>query len=377
MQYNITNEQRCWAVETFNKLNTKLSAECARMDGIIPYIPYNDRYKDMGCEDLAFWTNGFWGGILWQMYCATKDNSYRQAAETLEARLDKALDEYEGLHHDVGFMWLHTSVANYRLCATPRARVRALHAVNLLAGRFNPNGSFISAWNENRPGWMIIDSMMNMPLLYWATKESGDPRFQNIARLHIDTVIRNLIRSDGSAHHIAVADPATGELLEHPMGQGYASGSSWSRGQAWTIYGFALAYHHLGDKKYLDTAKSVAHYFIANVAQTRWIPRVDFRAPVQTEQWDSTAAVCAACGMLEISECVDEHEKQLYLNAALSMLRVVDEKFCDWDPQHDGIVGGGTVAYHRENETNVPIIYGDYFLVEAINRLLEKGFLIW
>lgn len=366
-----------WAEEAFEKMRAKLHAECLRMDGRIPNIPHNGVYPDNGAADICDWVNGFWGGILWQMYHATGEQEYREAALRLEQRLDDAFDAFDGLHHDVGFMWLHTAVARHRLEADPRALTRGLHAATLLAGRFNPNGNYLSAWNENRPGWMIIDSMMNVPLLYWATDMTGDPRFDGIARRHVETLLRLLVREDGSVHHIAVVDPANGELLDYPEGQGYASGSSWSRGQAWAIYGFAISYRHRKDPRYLATAKSAAHYFLSNAARTGYLPLVDFRAPAEPVRYDSTAAVCAACGMLEISAHVPEHEKALYQEGAVRLLQAVTDRFADWDVTRDGVLGGGTVAYHRTEGRDVNIIYGDYFLLEALLRLLDKDLFLW
>lgn len=123
-------------------------------------------------------------------------------------------------------MWLHTAVADYRLTGNPDSRRRALHAANLLAGRYNPAGRFIRAWNLDKTGWMIIDCMMNISLLYWAAEETKDPRYSYIAGSHADTAMEKLMRPDGSCNHIAVMDPRSGELLELPEGQGYASGSS-------------------------------------------------------------------------------------------------------------------------------------------------------
>lgn len=377
MNYQLLASQKDWAETTYEKMRSKLHAECLRMGEKIPNIPVDGVYPDNGSADLCDWVNGFWGGLMWQMYHATHETLYRDAALRLEERLDGAFDEFSGLHHDVGFMWLHTSVAHDRIEPDARAKTRGLHAATLLAGRYNPNGEYLSAWNENRPGWMIIDSMMNVPLLYWATQETNDPRYEAIALRHVETLMRLLVRGDGSVHHIAVVDPVSGELVAYPEGQGYASGSSWSRGQAWAVYGFAISYRHQHDIRYLETAKAAAHYFLSNVSQTGYIPLVDFRAPAEPQEWDSTAAVCAACGMLEISLHVPEHEKSLYIQGALRLLQAVTEKFVDWDETRDGILGGGTVAYHRQNGKNVPIIYGDYFLLEALLRLLGKDIFIW
>lgn len=364
--------------EIYEKINEKLKAECARMGGKIPYIPVKGHYEtDMRDKNLSWWTNGFWAGMMWQMYHATGDKAYMEMAGKTEAEFDRALDLFEGLHHDVGFMFLHTAVASYRLTGNPKSRVRGLHAANLLAGRFNPVGNYIRAWNKDMPGWMIVDCLMNIPLLYWAGEETKDPRFAYIANAHAHTALKVLLREDGSCNHIAIFDPATGELLECPAGQGYGIGSSWSRGQAWALYGLALAFLHTGDPAYLDGAKRAAHYFIANVAGTGYVSLVDFRAPEEPVFWDTTAAACGACGLLQLADMVPELEKGLYKNHALRILMALEEKHCNWNPREDGILQDGTVAYGRIEETHVPIIYGDYFFVEGILRLMKKEFLIW
>lgn len=364
--------------EILKKIENKLDAECNRMGDKIPYIARNGKYEDdMRDVNLSWWTNGFWAGMMWQMYHETKKMQFMEMARKTETAMDRALENFEGLHHDVGFQFLHTAVADYRLTDCPDARRRGLHAATLLAGRFNPIGNYIRAWNKNMPGWMIVDCLMNIPLLYWAGKELDDPRFSYIANCHADTVLRTLVRPDGSCNHIVVFDPATGEVLETPAGQGYESGSSWSRGQAWAIYGLALAALHSGKAEYLDGAKRVAHYFIAQVAMTDYVSLVDFRAPDEPVYWDTTATACAACGLLQIVEMVPELEKEFYFENARRMLMALEEKHCSWNLEEDGILQNGTAAYGRMDETHVPIIYGDYFFVEGILRLLEKGFLIW
>lgn len=379
MKYQISIENQKWLHETYEKIRLKMSAECDRVGDKIPYIPENGVYKEDKAEtDIFWWTNGFWPGMLWQMYNVTKDEKYKTTAEAVEKKMNKAFEGYEGLHHDVGFMWLHSSVANYRLTGSKEAKTNGMHAANLLAGRYNPRGKFIRAWNDDCTGWIIIDCMMNIPLLYWAAKEQNDPRFYYIAIDHADTAMEKLIRADGSSNHIAVLNPENGEVVELLGGQGFGNGSAWSRGQAWALYGFALSYAHTGKQAYLDTAKRAAHYFIANVSGTDFVPLVDFRAPAEPVMWDTTAGVCAACGMLEIANHVPEHEKQLYVNAAVNILKATDRRFCNWDVAYDSIVANGTAAYHSTNPQNVaPILYGDYFMLEGMLRLLNKDFLIW
>ena len=375
--FNVETKQ--WAEDVFRKINHKLTVEAERLGDKIPYIPNEETglYEDWAEKDPVWWCNGFWSGMMWQMYHATEKEIYKKIAESNEVRLDKAFDVYTGLHHDVGFMWLHTAVADFRLTGNERSKARGLHAAHLLAGRYNPRGQFIRSWNRDRSGWVIVDSMLNIPLLYWAKEAIGDPRFGFVAEDHADKVMNNIVRPDGSVNHIGVFDPYTGELVETPGGQGYASGSSWSRGQSWAIYGFALSYLHTGKQEYLDTAKKVAHYFISEVAKTDWIPEVDFRAPKAPVMIDTSAGMCAACGFLEIAKHVGEYEKQLYLDAAINILKATEEKYAIWDDNKDGLIDYSTGSYHEKAWTEVPIIYADYYFVEAILRILDKDFLIW
>lgn len=378
MKYNINEEDRKWLECTFEKVKNKISKECDRVGSKIPYIAENGVYKEDKAEtDIVWWTNGFWPGILWQMFNATKDEKYKIAAEGVEEKLDKAFDIYTGLHHDVGFMYLHSAVADYRITGNERSKARGLHAAHLLAGRYNPRGKFIRSWNRDKSGWVIVDSMMNIPLLYWASNTIEDPRFNYIAMDHADTIMKNTVREDGSCNHIIVLNPTNGELLETPGGQGYSSGSSWSRGQSWAIYGFALSYHYTKKEEYLMTAKKVAHYFMANIQNTDYISLVDFRAPKEPVYLDTTSGVCAACGLLEIAKNVPELEKEFYINSAIEILRATDEKFCNWDINYDSIVAMGSGSYFTEHDRHVPIIYGDYFFIEAILRLLDKDILLW
>ncbi len=386
-----TRSNQEWLDGVYDKLLVKMKAECARVGTKIPYSPGADgMYHDV--EDIANWTNGFWPGMLWQMYEATGDEAYRSAAVGVEERLKVVLEDPEALGHDLGFMFLQSSVANYRKTGDPGARRRGLLAAAELASRYNLEGKFIRAWTGPRDseqgkkmgggdirGWMIIDCMMNLPLLYWASEELDDPRFYKIAVSHARTAQQTIVRPDGSCNHIAAFDPDTGEYLNNPGGQGYRQGSSWSRGQSWAVYGFALSYRHTGDKSFLDTAKQCAHYCIANMAVTGWLPLVDYRQPAQPVKYDSTAAMITACGLLEIAGHVEENEARFYTEAAYRILRAGEARFADWDPGRDSILTGGTYFYHDPTgeNTEVPIIYADYFLIEAVLRLKGKGLFEW
>lgn len=341
---------------------------------------FNDSDRDYRKADgLNWWTNGFWGGMMWLMYHETGEEKYAEIARNSEKKLDQCFEDYYGLHHDVGFMWLPTAVADYRITNNPESRKRGLHAASLLAGRFNPVGKYIRAWNDlpdsDTRGWAIIDCMFNIPLLYWASEETGDPRFKHIAMMHADTVMEAFIRPDGSSEHIVEFDPFLGGVVKTYGGQGYENGSSWTRGQTWALYGFMMSYIHTGKQEYLNTAKRVAHYFIANIPESGIIP-VDFRQPKEPAWEDSTAAAIAACGLIEIARRVGEYEKELYLNAAIKLLKTLDEKRCNWTRECDCILENGTGAYHS-TEHHFNIIYGDYYFIEAIFKLKGNDIFLW
>ena len=356
----------------WEKLDKKLSVVAERSRDKVPYTTENGTH--INNHNISWWTNGFWPGLMWLMYYGTKNDTYKQTAERTEELLDEALEGFFGLHHDVGFMWHISAGVNYRITGNEKSKVRTMYAASTLAARYNLNAKIIRAWNSD-PCVAIIDCMMNIPLLYRESVYSKDDRFKNIAVAHANMAMCDHIRPDGSVHHIVRHDPQTGEVLENIGGQGYGVGSSWSRGQAWAIYGFVLSYIHTGYEEYLDAAKSVAHYFIANAATTDYLPLCDFRAPDEPVYYDSTAAVCTACGLIEIARCVPEYEKKMYIDAAMKLLMAAEKEWCNWDDNEDSVLQMGTEAYY--NGIHMPIIYGDFFLAEALLKLKGEEFLMW
>ncbi|MBR5542715.1 MAG: glycoside hydrolase family 88 protein [Oscillospiraceae bacterium] len=366
-----SEKDRQFAADFLERVAKKVSIMAPQIGGNFPYTTNGEWHPKGENADISSWTNAFWPGMLWLMYIKTGDEMYKKFANECEDKLDRALDEFWGLHHDVGFMWSLSAVANYKLTENDRSRDRALHAATLLAGRFNPAAKFIRAWNYGTTytNSAIIDCMMNLPLLTWAEKYSKepDPRYSHIARAHADTVLRTFIRPDGSVHHIIAYDRDTGDVVDRIGGQGYDPDSSWSRGQAWAIYGYAMAYLNLGDERYLDAAKKVAHYFIANLEPGK-LPLMDFRAPQEPVYYDSSAASTAVCGLIEIAKAVPEFEKPMYERAAMNLLRVLDEN-CNYDENELVLLENGSGAYHAETSIHRPFIFGDYYLLESLMKL--------
>lgn len=382
------NSNQEWVGEALEKVREKMQWVSEKNRDKIPYTTgadgsYDDRSDESrgwGMDDgLNWWTNGFWGGIMWLLYQDTGEERYQEIARISERKLEKCFDQYYGLHHDVGFMYLPTAVADYRLTGNEEGGRIGMHAANLLAGRFNPVGKFIRAWNQNGDndtrGWAIIDCLLNLSLLYWASEESGDPRFRQIAMMHADTVLANFLRPDGSVCHIVEFDPESGRMVKSYGGQGYGDGSSWTRGQGWAVYGFANSYTHTGKKEYLEAARKVADYCIANLPESGIIP-VDFKQPPEPAWEDSCAACVIACGLLEVARHVSDSEKEKYENAAVKILRAIAENRADWTENCDAIVQNCTGAYHSP-EHHFTMVYADYYFIEGLYKLAGIGRLLW
>lgn len=368
-------QAQSWAKEALQKLIQKMpyAIEKAQEVSFIPYTVKDGHWASGPMDGICWWTNGFWPGEMLQMYALTNDPIYLTEARRSETMLDAAFADFEHLHHDVGFMWRISSGFDYALTKDKNNRSRALFAANLLAGRYNVNG-FIRAWNADCTGWAIIDCMMNLSLLYWASEETSDPRFRLIATQHADTVLKHFIRIDGSSEHIVCFDPQTGAVQDKLAGQGYAKGSKWSRGQAWALYGFIISYAHTGDKRYLKASQDVADDFIANV-QEDWLPDSDFCAPKAPPIKDDCAASIAACGLLRLADALED--STVYFNAAFKLLEAMYTHHADWSYHSPAIFTHCTGAYHNQSDRHIAMNYCDYYFIEAVSYLLGERRLEW
>lgn len=356
----------------------KVEAKVDRMMELIgdksPHVAFADGKYDN--QRIDWWTSGFWPGLLWIMHDRTGRDAYKEAAWKWDERLERQMIEENAFDHDVGFHFLPTAVLKYMITGDKAGRRRGLFAANFMAGRFNLNGRFIRAWNgEDKTGWSIIDTSMNLSLLFWASEESGDPRYAQIARAHADTVVEHFIRADGSVRHIVSFDPVSGEFIESLGGQGFGPDSAWSRGAAWALYGMANTYRFTGDKKYLEASRRVAHFFLANLPEDH-VPHWDFRAASELdgEPRDSSAGAIAASGLVELAAHLPGTEGRLYARAAERILTSMYEKYGTWDnDHHEGMFLHGTGHKPAGQNVDVSLIYGDYFFVEAVAKLLGWG----
>lgn len=365
-----------WVQEAWDQTVTKVKRIHHRIGDRFPHASVNGEYQ---LERASWWTAGFWPGILWLVYRDTKDDALKETAESCERQLDSLLTDAHQVDHDIGFMWTLTSGARYKLLGEEDSKRRALLAANLLAARFNVQGNYIRAWNgENNAGWAIIDCLMNLPLLHWASRSTGDPRYKHVAIKHADTVLKHFYRPDGSVAHIVVFDPETGEKREVMGGQGYAPESAWSRGTAWAIYGMSLSYHYTGKQEYLDAAKQTAHFFMANLPEDH-VPYWDFRSPEGVPSIrDSSAGACAACGLLLIADQVNGLEAEIYRKCAERILYSLYTQYGAWESEtEEGLILHGTSHYPGKSNIGVPLIYGDYYFTEGISLLMGQQDRFW
>lgn len=363
---------QAWLAAMEQQLRRKMpyAMEKAReLDGI-PYTTKGSAWQTGPFDGICWWTNGFWPGAMWLMYQMTGENCYLAEALRAEEMLDAAFADFDHLHHDVGFMWRLSAAASADLTGNAKSRTRAMLAATLLAGRYNPQG-FIRAWNGEHTGWAIIDCMMNLSLLYWASEHSKDPRFGMIASRHADTAMQYFIREDGSCHHIVAFDPHTMAVLETPEGQGYASGSAWSRGQGWAMYGFMIAYRYTGKQAYLETARRVADFFLSRLAPDG-IPDSDFCAPALPVHKDNVAGALAACALIDLAAALEE---EFYQTQALHLLRSMERIDAVWSLDCPAIFQRCRASYHAPDYQTMQ--YGDFFFIEAIHKLQGGAYAMW
>lgn len=319
------------------------------------------------------WTSGFFPGLLWRMYEHSGDAYWeRQARRWTEGLEDQ---QYNRGTHDLGFMLFNAYGNGYRLTGDTSYVPILLEAARSLASRYDSDVGATKSWDWSDE-WdfpVIVDNMMNLELLFWAAEHGGDEQFREIAIQHAITSAEHHVRPDGSTFHVVDFDPETGAVTERTTWQGAAPSSTWSRGQAWGLYGFTMTYRETGDPRFLTVARETADYFIARLPDDS-IPHWDFdadRAP-ETPR-DAAAGAIAAAGLLELSRLLDdEPAARRYYDVARNILRsLAQEPYLVKGSETHGILRHATGDRPHDSEVDVSLIYADYYFVEALMRYLE------
>ncbi|SFG83347.1 glycoside hydrolase family 88 protein [Pedobacter insulae] len=337
------------------------------------------------------WTGGFWPGSLWYMYEYTKDEKWKTAAQKWTNSLES--NQFNANHHDIGFM-MYCSYGNaIRFDNSPKYQQILLQSAKTLTERYSPIVGSIKSWNQRKSKgdintWeypVIMDNMMNLELLFYASKVTKDNTYKNIAIKHAEQTMKNHLRTDYGSYHVVNYDPQTGKVLHKQTLQGFSDESTWARGQAWGIYGFTTTYRETKDKRFLKTAVKMADFFLNhptlpadgipnwdfNVGQAGYKPDWNFD-PNRFKETprDASAAAIASSAMLELSTYLKGAQKEKYYNAAVKMLKSLStDQYLNTDQANPYfLLKHNTGNLPSDSEIDVPLIYADYYFLEGLLR---------
>lgn len=340
----------------------------------LPSSAPTDGSKLVTCG-LTSWVSGFFPGTLWRLYELTGDSKWKAYARIWNWKLEPLRSFSD--HHDVGFMVGCSFGNGYRLTSDEEYSKIIVDAAAALCTRFDEKVGAIRSWNNPDPNkyLVIIDNMMNLELLFMATKISGDKKFYDIAVKHALTTLKNHFRPDGSSYHVVDYNPSTGGVNKKHTAQGYADESAWARGQAWGLYGFTMMYRETGDKKFLDQAEKIASFLLGhkNLPEDNvfyW----DFNAPdIPAAPRDVSATCIAASALLELSD-FSKADGDRYFTAAEKMLESLSRPpyLAPVGENQNFILTSSVGNYPGNSQITVPLNYADYYCIEALIRYKEK-----
>lgn len=337
------------------------------------FFPETGKYE---FSNSGWWCSGFYPGTLMYLYEQTKDTAlYNEAVRTF-AVLQK--EQYNTGTHDLGFMMFCSFGNANRIKPNEAFKQILINSAKSLSTRFNPKTGTIRSWNS-KPGEfiVIIDNMMNLELLFWATRVTGDSTFYKTAVVHAETTLKNHFRADNSSYHVINYNPETGAVQEKKTAQGAANESAWARGNAWGLYGYVVMYRETKDPRYLDQANKIAAFMLdsPNLPADK-IPYWDYNAPgIPNALRDASAASIIASALLELQLYTDKNLSTKYYKTAETILKNLST------PQYKAAAGknGGFILMHgvghmpAKTEIDVPLTYGDYYFIEAMKRYKDGG----
>lgn len=346
-----------FAIEKATPLLTeKLVSPRTVEEGILKMVP---------CSD---WTSGFFVGSLWQIYELTGHEKWKEKA--LQFTLPLEQEKWNGKTHDMGFKMYCSFGQAIKYVNNPLYKDILIQSAKTLSTRYNPVVGCIRSWDYNMENWdfpVIIDNMMNLELLLWAAKETGNGNFKEIAIKHAQTTMKNHFRADNSSYHVIDYNPETGEVENKNTHQGYSDESAWARGQAWGLYGFTMMYRETGKEEFLVQAEKIAGYILSQPGiQEGKIPYWDFNAPnIPDEPYDASAGAIISAALFELS---DYSNNMVYLETAKKILSTLSssEFLADVGENNGFLLKHSTGSKPHDSEIDVPLSYADYYYLESI-----------
>lgn len=346
---------------------------------------FGDRFPSYGDGATRYlltpnknWLASFWAGLQWLTYATTREQRDRDAAAALLPTFAARLDDNIHLNHDLGFLFILSARAQYLFTGDTAARALALRAADALFERYHPHGRYIQAWGDvsdpEERGRFIIDCMMNLGLLFWASAETGDSRYRDAALNHAATTQRYLLREDGSTYHTFFLDPETASPIGPKTHQGYADDSLWARGQAWAVFGFAVAAQWSGEPSFLASAEAAADCYLS-AAPLNTVAPWDLALPDSAPNYpDSSADAITAAGLLRLAALTDSAH---YRAQAYRLLLMLYEQAFDIRPEAQGLLLHGTQHVPSGYGIDTYTIFGDYFFFESILNMTEQAPDFW
>ncbi|MFD1257312.1 glycoside hydrolase family 88 protein [Mucilaginibacter terrae] len=332
---------------------------------------YYAKTDSLETSNSGWWCSGFYPGTLLYLYEQTKNKALLTEAHRILKSLTK--EQYNKTTHDLGFM-MYCSFGNaLQIAPKPEYKEILINSAKSLCTRFDPKVGCIKSWDSNKPEFLvIIDNMMNLELLFWATRVTGDSSYYKIAVTHANTTMQNHFRPDYSSYHVINYNPETGAVQQKRTAQGYANESAWARGQAWGLYGYTVMYRETKDKKYLDQAQHLARFILKhpNLPKDK-IPYWDFNAPnIPNALRDASAGAVMASALLELCKYADQVDGRTYYSAAQTMLRsLMAAPYLAKAGTNGGFILQHSVGHIPQGtEIDVPLTYADYYYVEAMIR---------
>ena len=321
------------------------------------------------------WTSGFFPGCLWYLYDYTKDDKWKKSAEFFTHNMEK--EQFNGTTHDMGFKMYCCYGNGYRLTGNEKYKEILLQSAKTLITRFNPKVGCIRSWDHSKDNWeypVIIDNMMNLELLFWAAQTSGDSIYYKVAVSHANTTMKNHFRIDYSTWHVVNYDTLTGNVISKGTHQGYSDSSCWSRGEAWALYGFTMCYRETKNPRYLNQAEHIAKYILSNKnLPDDMVPYWDYDDPeIPNTERDASAAAVMCSAFYELSS-FSKDNREKYLSAANKILSSLssDNYTAQLGQNEDFILMHSVGNKPGNSEVNVPLIYADYYFLEANLRKLK------
>lgn len=332
-----------------------------------------------------YWTSGFWVGMLLLAKEITNSSEFDDViCAQINSFQERLANKVELETHDIGFLYTLSAIADYRVNGNESSRQMAIDAAEVLMVRYNEKAGIIQAWGNlddvQESGRMIIDCLMNLSLLYFASEQTGDDKYRLAANRHAKQTQKYIVRENATTYHTYFFDRQTGEAIRGETAQGYAHDSCWARGQAWGIYGFTLSYLHTGDDSFLETAEQLADYYLSRLPEDHIAYWDLVFSDGSDQERDSSASAIAVSGLLELAKQLPlSHPKRSYYEKrAIQIIQSLSQSYTTKEKPHsNGILTQGVYDKNSNKGVDECVIWGDYFYFESLIKLAKSWNSYW